>query len=148
MGTGLKPPVPVLSCPGWNPQAHAKRGTAILVALLAVPLGLQLAVADTVPSWDVTPSCRGAAEAGFMLPDDDRLKTCIESENRTRDQLKDQWSSFEAGDRARCVQSIRWFAPTYTELVSCLEMAKFARERPPKGAETTGSATRAAPATR
>ena len=121
----------------------------MIVALLAVPLSLQIAVADAVPSWDVTPSCRGAAEAGYMRQGDERLQTCVDSENRARDQLKGQWSSFEAGDRARCVQSIRWFEPTYTELASCLEIAKSAREGPPKGADgTTGSAIRVAPAGR
>jgi hypothetical protein len=120
----------------------------MIKTLLAAPLTLQLVGADAVPIFDVTPSCRGAAAAGYMQQGDERLRTCIDSEKRTRDQLKDQWSSFEASDRARCVQSIHWFEPTYTELASCLEMAKSVREGPPKGAETTGSATRVTPARR
>jgi hypothetical protein len=95
----------------------------MFVPLLAVPLAMQL-IADGVPKLDVTPSCRGAAQAGYMTGGQDRLQRCIESEQRTRDKLSQEWASFAVGDRTYCVQSIKGFQPTYSELATCLEMRR------------------------
>jgi hypothetical protein len=46
----------------------------------------------------------------------------MESENRTREKLAAQWSTYPAEERTRCIKSIEWFSPTYTELVACIEM--------------------------
>jgi hypothetical protein len=81
------------------------------------------AVADSVPSWDVTASCRGAAEAGYMQDTDANLKRCLDSEQRTREQLNKNWSTFSAEDRKNCVKT-QTFSPTYTELATCLEMKR------------------------
>ena len=97
----------------------------MFVPLFAWPLALQLvAVGDGVPNLNVTPSCKGAAAAGYIATTEDRLKSCIASEQRTRDQLDKTWSSFSASDRAWCVSSIAGFQPTYTELATCLEMKR------------------------
>jgi hypothetical protein len=93
------------------------------VPVLALPLAahLVIAVADRVPNLDVRPSCRGAAAAST---DKDRMQTCIDSEQKTREQLVKDWSSFPAADRANCVSGIMAFAPTYSELITCLEMQR------------------------
>jgi len=52
----------------------------------------------------------------------EREKSCMEGENRTRVKLAADWSTFPAEERARCIKSIEWFSPTYTELIACLEM--------------------------
>ncbi len=96
----------------------------MVIPALALPIVLQIAVADGVPNWDVRPSCRGAASAGYADPSQDRLKTCLESEQHTREKLEHDWSTFPAADRIKCIQSIAWFEPTYTELAACLEMAR------------------------
>ena len=54
----------------------------------------------------------------------ERLKSCLASEQKTREKLASEWSSFPAGDGIKCVESIKWFEPTYSELAACLEMAK------------------------
>src|SRR5262249_54091267 len=51
-----------------------------------------------------------------------REKSCMEGENRTREKLVADWSTFPAAERTRCIKSIEWFSPTYTELIACLEM--------------------------
>ena len=38
------------------------------------------------------------------------------SEQKTRDKLAGEWSSFTATDRIKCVESIKWSEPTYSEL--------------------------------
>jgi hypothetical protein len=80
------------------------------------------AAADGVPNWDVTASCRAAAEVAYPGKASERQKACVESETRTREKLAGDWSTFPAAERTRCVASIKWFSPTYTELVTCLEM--------------------------
>jgi hypothetical protein len=100
----------------------------MFIALLTLPVTMQAAVAaDSVPNWDVTGSCRGAASAGFIDQTKDRLQRCLDSEQRTRKKLESEWSSYPAQDRTDCIRSIRWFQPTYTELAACLRMAKDAR---------------------
>jgi len=81
------------------------------------------AVADGVPSWDVTASCRGAASAGYTQDTKENLKRCLDSEQRTREQLDKNWSTFPAADRMKCVKT-QTFSPTYSELATCLEMKR------------------------
>jgi hypothetical protein len=79
-------------------------------------------IAGGVPSWDVTASCRGAASALYSGQEtDEKLKGCLASEQRTREELNKNWLTFPADDRISCVKSLT-FAPTYTELLTCLEM--------------------------
>jgi hypothetical protein len=77
---------------------------------------------DGVPSWDQTASCRAAGliNVNSGTPDE-RMKTCLAGEERTRDNLNKNWSTFPAADRSACVKSLT-FSPTYTELATCLEM--------------------------
>lgn len=94
--------------------------TAFALGISPCPKG---AAADSVPSWDVTASCRGAASAGYIEQTSERLKSCLESEQRTREELNKNWSTFPAADRIKCVKSLT-FGPTYTELATCLEMKR------------------------
>jgi hypothetical protein len=91
------------------------------------------ALADSVPSWDVTTSCRGAAEAGFVQETAVNLQRCLDSEKRTREQLNKDWSTFPAADRVRCVKT-QTFSPTYSKLATCLEMNRDIRNgaKPPE----------------
>ena len=99
----------------------------LMIAIAAVPVGMWFssseATADSVPSWDVTTSCRGAAEAGYVQETSANLKRCLDSEQRTREQLNKDWSTFPAADRIRCVKT-QTFSPTYSELATCLEMKR------------------------
>ena len=97
----------------------------MIVPLMALPLAVQLVAAEgDVPDYNVTPSCEGAAQAGYVATGEERLKSCIDAEQRTREQLAKNWTSFPPGDRVFCISSIRNFEPTYTELATCLEMKR------------------------
>ena len=84
------------------------------------------AVADGVPSWDLTASCRAAASVAYSQTPSERLTSCLASEQRTREELTKYWSAYPAEDRIGCVKSLT-FSPTYTELVTCLEMRRDVR---------------------
>jgi hypothetical protein len=108
---------------------NLKSIVAILV-IAAVPVCAQaqnrsvgkVSKGNGVPNWDVTASCRAAAEVAPAGRAGDREKSCFESENRAREKLVADWSTFPAEERTRCIKSIEWFNPTYTELAACLEM--------------------------
>jgi hypothetical protein len=84
------------------------------------------AVADGVPHWDLTASCRAAGTAGYSQTPSERVTSCLASEQRTREELNKYWSTYPAEDRIGCVKSLT-FSPTYTELLTCLEMRRDVR---------------------
>ena len=108
---------------------HMKVVVAILL-IAAMPVYAQaqnrsagkVSKGNGVPSWDVTASCRAAAEVANAGQAGEREKSCFESENRAREKLAADWSTFPAEERTKCIKSIEWFSPTYTELAAFLEM--------------------------
>jgi hypothetical protein len=56
----------------------------MVIPVPALPLLFQITVADGVPEWDVTSSCRAGAVATQGASAETRLKACIDSEHRTR----------------------------------------------------------------
>jgi len=102
------------------------------VPLVFWPLAAQLiTVADGVPNLNVKPSCEGAARAGYVSTTEERLKSCVASEMETRRKLEQDWSKFPAIDRVNCLDSIKNFQPTYSELATCLEMRRDVRTAKP-----------------
>ena len=103
-------------------ESHTSQITAYLMSLRNA--------AVVLPDWDVSASCRGAADAGYVAQGGDQLKNCIEREQKTRQQLERVWSTYPVLDRNECLQSIKWFEPTYSELATCLEMRTQVRNAP------------------
>lgn len=95
------------------------------IPFFVLPLAVHLVVvADGVPNWDVTKSCRGAPLVGGNEHIKDRYTNCLEFEQRTHEELAKNWTKYPAADRAGCIQSIKWFSPTYSELLTCIEMKR------------------------
>jgi len=81
-------------------------------------------VGAAVPTFDVTPSCRTGVTEGVR----NDIKTCLDSEKNAREQLVKQWNDFPAADRTLCTKaSSMGGSPTYTELITCLEMHRDVR---------------------
>jgi hypothetical protein len=88
---------------------------------------LTVAVADPVPTFNVEPSCRQAASGDIGIKQD--LSVCLDDEKGAREQLVKEWGQFVPTDRGLCTRlSGTGGAPTYTELLVCLEMARDARK--------------------
>jgi hypothetical protein len=107
----------------------------IAPALLAIAFGSQLVitVADGVPAFDTAPGCRGASS---VMPAS--FEACMKDEQDARGQLASQWEQFAASDRATCGRGEKiGGAPSYVELLTCLQMARDARSLPES--KTTGS---------
>jgi len=86
-----------------------------------------MAAADQVPTYNIKPTCAGAvstAEAGGRASDQ-----CIKTELSARDDLARQWANFPAADRSHCTQLANMSSlPSYVEILTCLEMARDARQ--------------------
>jgi hypothetical protein len=89
-------------------------------------------VVDSVPQLNVEQVCEGIARQGGVTFHDPAIaqekKNCLDSEQATRDEIVKQWSSFNAGDKSSCVNESRMGGESsYTELLTCLEMARDVR---------------------
>lgn len=102
----------------------------------ALLLGLQQlvtpAAADNVPLLNVEPVCQGIAQqGGSSFHDTETAKEkqdCLQSEKQVRDELVKQWSSFPASDKNACIREATMGGDSsYTELLTCLEMARDVR---------------------
>jgi hypothetical protein len=106
----------------------------ILPRILA--LGAQLllpAAADGVPYLNVEQVCTGIARQGGVTFHDSAVaqekKNCLDSEKAVRAELVKQWPSFAAADRTACVgEATMGGESSYTELLTCLEMARDVRK--------------------
>jgi hypothetical protein len=87
---------------------------------------------DEGPTLDVRPVCRGiASQSGDTLAAGlvkDTFQECVKSEQEVRDQVKEKWSTFSAADKRHCVTLAKTGGESsYTELLTCLEMARDVR---------------------
>ena len=89
---------------------------------------LVVAVADRLPAFDVSRSCKLDVAATSGLSVDQSLKNCVNDENRARQQLVSQWSKFSAASRSQCLplESIGG-TPSYVSLLTCLQMNLWSR---------------------
>jgi hypothetical protein len=103
-------------------------------ASLAVVLTLASSTAlaqSSLPAIDIDNTCRLAANAmvqlmGGSTAGNDK-EICLGSEQRARDQLVKDWSTYAADDRTRCVRT-GVYLPSYVEWLTCLEMERDVRK--------------------
>jgi hypothetical protein len=84
-------------------------------------LPLAIAASDAVPRFNIEPSCKGGLDSPGL---NERYSRCISEENGARQQLESSWSSWPAGDRSQCTDTAKMGAPSYVELLTCLQMAR------------------------
>jgi hypothetical protein len=104
----------------------------MLPTVLALGVQLVMPVADSVPTLNVDQVCEGIAKQGGVTFHDPQIaqekKDCLDSEQAIRDELAKRWGSFSADDRVACTNEARMGGESsYTELLTCLEMARDVR---------------------
>jgi hypothetical protein len=114
--------------------------TGVIVASLFA--AVRPAHADQIPALDIQVTCRGiashAAGPGERGGPDLSLRQCIKSELRIRGKLARQWAMYSADEKAQCLGNTQGDYPSYTDLLTCLEMVSQARNlrfRPPLSIE-------------
>jgi hypothetical protein len=105
--------------------------TVVIIALVALA-GVARAAPSvaTVPNYNIKAACQALS----LVPEarsidrtqSDASQHCLEAEQLAREQLAQEWSQFAAADRAMCVgvSGAGSVNPVYTELMTCLEMAR------------------------
>jgi len=96
----------------------------MLLSQAALVLSAHLVLAaDEVPRLNYEATCRAllpSGEQGKGLDQD-----CLNSQRRARSQVEQQWGQFSAAAKSRCTQvSTLGAAPSYVELLTCLENAR------------------------
>ncbi len=101
----------------------------LVVPFLTAPLaGLLLQAAAALPSVDIPKACREAAVFG---QDDVSIRSCVSGERAALRRLRILLPKIEAKDRAACLDAAQLgVAPSYVEIVSCLDLTQeLRRER-------------------
>jgi hypothetical protein len=97
---------------------------AVLALLLAQTA---LAVAAQPPVLDVKATCRRAQP--ISIGDVSAYQSCMNDELAAQQELIKKWSTFKPGPQGICTQSTKnGGAPSYVELITCLELDKQAAE--------------------
>jgi hypothetical protein len=110
-------------------MAHPYALTVAVLASLAV--SVSAARSDQYPTLNTAPVCHGITEqsdleAGLRQTNFDQ---CMKAEQATREQMVKQWSQFSADDRRHCIaEATMGGESSYTELLTCLEMARDVRQ--------------------
>jgi hypothetical protein len=104
----------------------------MLPSLLLLGAHLAVPVADNVPTLNIEPVCQGIAQQGGSSFHDPAMakekQNCLQSEQQVREELVKQWSSFSGADKNACIREATMGGDSsYTELLTCLEMARDAR---------------------
>jgi hypothetical protein len=101
--------------------------TALVLLLAVWP-----ARAQSVPNLNVKPVCRGIAQQALNPSEtggpDLTFAACVKNEQAMRAKLAGEWSTFSRSEKANCIGEQMTGMASYTDLVSCLEMAKEARQ--------------------
>jgi hypothetical protein len=103
--------------------------------------GIAVAAVDEVPNFNVEPSCQAAAQQAASA---EYVTVCRNSEQRAHDEIVRQWPQSSAADKAQCVPAAMvGGTPSYTELLTCLELTRDVRQLHGKAQpSTTGQAVK------
>ena len=105
----------------------------ITVAIILAALGLSASPthSDEYPTLNVAPVCHGIAsqsglEAGLTATNFDE---CVKGEQVDRETMIKEWSTFNSDDKTHCIaETTMGGESSYTDLVTCLEMARDVRQ--------------------
>jgi hypothetical protein len=99
--------------------------------MFAMPLagfGLVIAVADAVPRYDVKPTCRAAISMVATGSEGRTVESCLAGEEHARKEIEKEWPKVPVAERSQCIATMaKGGAPSYVELVVCLEMMRDSR---------------------
>jgi hypothetical protein len=110
-------------------MAHPHALTIAVLGYLAV--SVLPTRSDDYPTLNVAPVCHGIVEqsdleAGLRSVNFDQ---CLKEEQVDRETMIKEWSTFTADDRRHCVaESTMGGESSYTDLLTCLEMARDVRQ--------------------
>jgi hypothetical protein len=118
--------------------------SAPAIAIAMIMPAILSARSDDIPTLDVRPVCRGIAMQGELEEglQQTSFEQCVKSEEETREQIKKEWSTFSTADKSHCIALANTGGESsYTELITCMEMARDVRALRSAEAASSGTAT-------
>jgi hypothetical protein len=106
--------------------------TVVVTAAIICFMGVLAETAQAqVPTVNIRETCQAAAGVmvnlmGGSTAQND-VEICLEGENKARQQMIKDWSTFQPSDREGCIQT-RGYLPSYVEWLTCFEMNKSVRD--------------------
>ena len=105
----------------------------ICILVVSVMVPILPAWSDEYPVLNVLPLCRGITSQGAdPLQAGDRkvsFDECLKAEQQDRETMINEWPTFSGADRKHCIaEATMGGESSYTELVTCLEMARDVRK--------------------
>ena len=95
-------------------------------------IAVRPAQSQAVPDLNVDPVYHGIAQQAANPSEkggpDLAFSKCVQSEQAMRQKLVNEWSTFLPTEKTNCIGDQMGGMASYTDLVSCLEMAKDARQ--------------------
>ena len=115
----------------------------VTFAMLLAATNLVINVADAIPRFDVSKTCKAAID---LSGNSGRtVESCVAGENTARKEIEKDWATFPAAERNQCIQTAaKGGSPSYVEIIVCLEMIRDSRTR--KEPQKNPQAQRTAPA--
>jgi len=113
-----------------NLQMRSVLTASVSVVLLMTPV--LMAKSDDVPVLNVQQVCRGIAQQAMDPSEtggpDLAMSQCVASEQEVRSELVKAWPAFVSADKQHCTREATMGGEaSYTELITCLEMARDVR---------------------
>jgi hypothetical protein len=108
------------------------------IAPLLVSSSLVLNAAATVPTYNIKPTCRAAIQLSGMAGR--TVEMCEASEADARKEIVKNWSAFTESAKDRCLRTSARHAPSYVELLICLESMRDMQKRQEQGNAAAGRA--------
>jgi hypothetical protein len=105
----------------------------IPVSMIALSTQIVLTVTDVVPKYDIARGRRLDSAQAFDLNAglNETVKRCVADEQGAMAQLQTQWSQFRATGKTQCIREADiGDTPSYVDLLTCLQLAKDARQLP------------------
>jgi hypothetical protein len=122
--------VPKAKMPGIAEAARTRGNTMSAlntIAIASLLIGLQVAVADGPPKFDLAPTCNAAVRFAIVAGRD--KEACLDDEHTAESTLAQNWSKYNAVDKTQCIGNVKTGGPaSYVELLSCLEIMRDAKQ--------------------
>jgi hypothetical protein len=105
---------------------------AVTIAVLAsLTVSISPIRSDEYPTLNVAPVCHGITEQSDLEVGlrSSSFDECVRAEQAEREAIIKEWSTFSSSDRTHCIaEATMGGESSYTELVTCLEMARDVRK--------------------
>lgn len=109
-------------------RTHSTIYLAFFVMAYIVP-----AHGDAYPKLDVAPLCHGIVAQSDLQEglQSVTFEQCMRDEQDDRNEMIKEWSTFSANDKKHCIaEATMGGESSYTDLITCLEMARDVRNLP------------------